>query len=71
MIVLREYCTRVNRLFIFQYFSDIFKRGFCEVERSSLGLAKRGGVNKKKEVASKGACKLQAKELLIYFCNIT
>jgi hypothetical protein len=53
MIVLREYCTRVNRLFVFQCFSDVFKRGFCEVERGSLGLAEKGGVGEKEGVASK------------------
>jgi hypothetical protein len=58
VIVLREYCTEVNRLFVFQYFSDVFKRGSCEVEGGSLGLAERGGVGGKGEVVSKRACKL-------------
>jgi hypothetical protein len=71
MIVLREYCTKVNRLFVFQCFSDVFKRGSCEVKKGSLGLAERGKVGEKEEVASKEACKLQAKKLLVYFCNIT
>jgi hypothetical protein len=39
--VLKEYCTRVNRLFVFQCFSDVFKEGSCEVEKGSLGLAKK------------------------------
>jgi hypothetical protein len=62
MIVLKEYCTRVNRLFVFQCFSDVFKRGSCEVEGGSLGLAERGGVGEKEGVASKDtnkeACRL-------------
>jgi hypothetical protein len=49
-------------LFIFQYFSDVFKGGFCKVEKDSLGLTERGEVNKKEGVASKNtskkACKL-------------
>jgi hypothetical protein len=69
IIVLREYCIRVNKLFVFQYFSDVFKRGSYKVERDSLGLAERGGVGKKGGVASKKAYKLQARELLVYFCN--
>jgi hypothetical protein len=58
VIVLREYYTRVNKLFVFQFFSDVFKRGFCEVERGSLGLAERGKVGEKGGVASKKACRL-------------
>jgi hypothetical protein len=58
VIVLREYCIRVDRLFVFQCFSDGFKGGFCEVERDSLGLAERGKVGGKEEVASKKACRL-------------
>jgi hypothetical protein len=60
--VLKKYCTRVNRLFVFQCFSDVFKRGSCEIERGSLGLAERGEVGRKGEVASsdtsKEACRL-------------
>jgi hypothetical protein len=58
VIVLREYCTGVDRLFVFQCFSDVFKGGSCEVEGGSLGLAERGGVGGKGGVASKGACRL-------------
>jgi hypothetical protein len=58
MIVLRKYCIRINKLFVFQYFSDVFKKGFCEIERGSLGLAEKSRVSEKKEVASKKACKL-------------
>jgi hypothetical protein len=58
IIVLREYCTGVDRLFVFQCFSDVFKRGSCEVERGSLGLAERGEVGGKEGIASKGACRL-------------
>jgi hypothetical protein len=58
VIVLREYCIRVDRLFVFQCFSDVFKRGFCEVEEGSLGLAEKGGVDGKGGVASKEAYKL-------------
>jgi hypothetical protein len=53
VIVLREYCIRVNRLFVFQYFSDVFKEGSCEIEESSLGLTEKGKVNKKRGVVSK------------------
>ena len=60
-------------MFVFQCFSDVFKEGFCEVEEDSLGLAERSGVNRKGGVVSKNtskkACKLQARELLVYFCN--
>jgi hypothetical protein len=69
--VLRKYCTKVNRLFVFQCFSNIFKRGSCEVEGGSLGLAEKGEVDRKEEVISKEAYKLQAKKLLVYFCNTT
>jgi hypothetical protein len=58
VIVLKEYYTRVNRLFVFQYFSDVFKKGSYEVEGGSLGLAERGEVGGKEEVANKGAYKL-------------
>jgi hypothetical protein len=56
--VLKEYYIRVNRLFVFQCFSDVFKGGSCKVKKGSLGLAKRGKVGKKKEVANKKAYKL-------------
>jgi hypothetical protein len=60
--VLKKYCIRINRLFVFQCFSDVFKRGFCEVEEGSLGLAERGEVGEKGGVVSKNtnkkACKL-------------
>jgi hypothetical protein len=58
VIVLKKYYTRVNRLFVFQYFSDVFKEGSCEVEKDSLGLAERGGVSKKGGVVSKEAYRL-------------
>jgi hypothetical protein len=51
------------------------KKGSYKVEKGSLGLAEKGKVNKKGGVASKNTNKevyrLKAKELLIYFCNIT
>jgi hypothetical protein len=55
--MLREYCTEVNRLFVFQCFSNVFKKGFCEVEEGNLGLAKRGGVGGEKGVANKDISK--------------
>jgi hypothetical protein len=58
VIVLKEYYTEVNRLFVFQCFSDVFKRGSYKVKRGSLGLAERGKVSRKEEVASKEAYKL-------------
>jgi hypothetical protein len=60
--MLREYYIRVDRLFVFQCFSNVFKGGSYEVEEGSLGLAERGGVSGKGGVASKNtskeACKL-------------
>jgi hypothetical protein len=71
--MLRKYCIRVDRLFIFQCFSDVFKRGSYEVKRGSLGLAERGEVDRKERVTSKNTskkvCRLQAKKLLVHFCN--
>jgi hypothetical protein len=62
MIVLKEYYTEVNKSFVFQCFSNVFKEGFCKVKEGSLGLAKKGEVDEKKEVVSKStskkACKL-------------
>jgi hypothetical protein len=58
VIMLKEYCTRVNRLFVFQCFSNVFKGGSCKVKGGSLGLAERGKVSKKGGVASKRAYKL-------------
>jgi hypothetical protein len=58
VIVLKKYCIRVNRLFVFQCFSDVFKGGSCEVEGDSLGLAERGEVDGKGGVASKKAYRL-------------
>jgi hypothetical protein len=62
MIMLKEYCIKVNRLFVFQYFSNIFKRGSCKVKKDSLGLAEKDEVDRKEEVISKDiskkACKL-------------
>jgi hypothetical protein len=58
VIMLKKYCTKVNKLFVFQYFSDVFKKGSYKVKKGSLGLAERGEVGGKKEVVSKEACKL-------------
>jgi hypothetical protein len=55
--VLKKYYTKVNRLFVFQCFSNVFKEGFCEVEKGSLGLAERGKVGKKGGVISKDTSK--------------
>jgi hypothetical protein len=57
MIVLKEYCIRVNRLFVFQCFSDVFKKGSYKVEEGSLGLAERDKVNRKGGVVNKGTSK--------------
>jgi hypothetical protein len=56
--VLKKYYTKVNRLFVFQCFSNVFKGGSYKVEKDSLGLTERGEVNKKEEIASKKAYKL-------------
>jgi hypothetical protein len=58
VIMLKKYYTEVNRLFVFQCFSDVFKRGSCEVERGSLGLTEKDKVGEEEEVASKKAYKL-------------
>jgi hypothetical protein len=55
--MLKEYYTKVNRLFIFQCFSNVFKKGFCKIKKDSLGLAKRGEVDGKEEVTSKNTSK--------------
>jgi hypothetical protein len=57
VIVLKDYYTRVDRLFVFQCFSDVFKKGFYKVEKGSLGLAEKGGVGGKEEVTSKNTSK--------------
>jgi hypothetical protein len=57
IIVLKEYYTKVNKLFVFQCFSDVFKRGSYKVEKSSLGLAERGEVSRKEEVINKNTSK--------------
>jgi hypothetical protein len=53
VIVLKKYCTEVNRLFVFQCFSNVFKKGFCKVKKGSLGLVKKSKVSKKKELLIK------------------
>jgi hypothetical protein len=57
VIMLKKYYTKVNRLFVFQCFSNVFKRGSCEVERGSLGLAEKGKVDGKRGVISKDTSK--------------
>jgi hypothetical protein len=57
MIILKKYCIKVNRLFVFQCFSDVFKRGFYKVKGGGLGLTERGKVNKKGGVISKDISK--------------
>jgi hypothetical protein len=56
--VLKKYYIKVNKLFVFQYFSNVFKRGSYKIKKSNLGLAERGRVNGKGEVAGKEAYKL-------------
>ena len=58
IIVLKKYYIKVNRLFVFQYFSDVFKRSFYKVKGGSLGLAEKSGVSKREGVVSKKACRL-------------
>jgi hypothetical protein len=53
VIMLREYYIRVNKLFVFQYFSNVFKRGSCKIKKGGLGLAERGKVNRKEGVINK------------------
>ena len=54
----KKYYIKVNKLFVFQCFSNVFKEGFCKVKRDSLGLAERDKVDEKKEVISEKAYKL-------------
>jgi hypothetical protein len=62
VIVLKEYYIRVNKLFVFQCFNNVFKRSSYKIKKGSLGLAEKGKVSKKEEVISKNtskkACKL-------------
>jgi hypothetical protein len=57
VIILREYYTEVNRLFVFQCFSNVFKKSFYKIKKGSLGLAERGEVNKKGGVVNKNISK--------------
>jgi hypothetical protein len=57
MIVLKKYYIRVNRLFVFQYFSNVFKRGSCEIKKDSLGLTEKGKVDEKERVTNKNTNK--------------
>jgi hypothetical protein len=57
IIVLKEYYIEVNRLFVFQCFSNVFKEGFCKIEKGSLGLAEKDRVSGKEGVVSKGISK--------------
>jgi hypothetical protein len=45
-------------LFVFQCFSNVFKRGSYKVKKDSLGLAEKSKVSEKKGVVSKEAYKL-------------
>jgi hypothetical protein len=56
--VLKKYYIGVNRLFVFQCFSNVFKKGFCKVKKGSLGLTEKGKVGKKEKVINKKAYKL-------------
>jgi hypothetical protein len=58
IIILKEYYIRVNRLFVFQYFSNVFKKGFYKIEKGSLGLTEKSKVNKKEKIVNKRAYKL-------------
>jgi hypothetical protein len=44
-------------LFVFQCFSDVFKKGSCKIEKGSLGLAERDKVSEKEEVINKNTNK--------------
>jgi hypothetical protein len=60
--VLKKYYIKVNRLFVFQCFSDVFKRGSYKVKGGSLDLTEKGKVSEKEGVISKNiskkACRL-------------
>jgi hypothetical protein len=62
VIILRKYYIRVNKLFVFQCFSDVFKRSSYKIEKGSLSLAKKDKVSKKEGIVNKNtnkkACKL-------------
>jgi hypothetical protein len=51
--MLRKYYTEVNKLFVFQCFGNVFKEGSYEIKKSSLGLAEKGRVNRKKRLLIK------------------
>jgi hypothetical protein len=55
--MLKKYYIRVNKLFVFYCFSNIFKKGFYKIKKDSLGLAEKSKVNKKEEVVSKDPSK--------------
>jgi hypothetical protein len=57
VIILRKYYIRVNKLFVFQCFSDVFKRSSYKIEKGSLSLAKKGKVSKKEEIVNKNTNK--------------
>jgi predicted DNA-binding transcriptional regulator len=57
IIVLKKYYIKVNKLFVFQCFSNVFKRGFYKVEKGSLGLMKKSKVSKKEKVVNKNISK--------------
>jgi hypothetical protein len=58
MIVFKKYYIKVNKLFVFQYFSNVFKKGSYKIKRDSLGLAEKSKVSKKRKVVNKEAYKL-------------
>jgi hypothetical protein len=55
--MLKKYYIEVNRLFVFQCFSNVFKKGSYKIKEGSLGLAERGGVDKKERVVNKNTSK--------------
>jgi hypothetical protein len=55
--MLRKYYIKVNKLFVFQCFSNVFKKGFYKIKEDSLDLAKKGEVNRKERVVSKNTSK--------------
>jgi hypothetical protein len=51
--VLKKYYIRVDKLFVFQCFSNVFKRGSYKIKKDSLGLTEKDKVDKKEGIINK------------------
>jgi hypothetical protein len=55
--VLKKYYIRVDKLFVFQCFSNVFKRGSYKIKKDSLGLTEKDKVDKKEGIINKNISK--------------